>query len=79
MHSTEPVLRSGCYWISERGLAVWELQEGVIFVADNVCQLAVNDAGAFVEVPSHDDAHVFERQILFNVVLAWYWGQWCFS
>lgn len=73
MHSTEPVFRSGCYWISERGLAVRELQkEGVIFVVDNVFQLAIDDAGAFVEVLSHDDVQVFERQKLFDFILEWY-------
>lgn len=44
VHSTEPVFRSGCYWISERAVAVRELlKEGVIFVVSNVCQLAVDN------------------------------------
>lgn len=73
MHSTKPVFRSGCYWISERCLAVQELQkEGVVFVVSSVCQLAVDDAGAFVEVLSHNDAHMFKRQKLFDIILEWY-------
>ena len=72
MHSTEPVFRGGCYWISERSLAVRELQkDGVILVVDNVCQLSVDDAHAFVKILSHDDAHVFERQKLFDVIFEW--------
>ena len=51
MHSTEPVFRGGCDWVSERGLPVRELQdEGVVFVVHNICELAVDDACAFVEV-----------------------------
>lgn len=79
MHSTEPVFRGGCDWVSERGLPVRELQDkGVVFVVHNICELALDDACAFVEVLGHDDAHVLERQKLLDVILDWDEGNWCF-
>ena len=38
-------------------------------MVDNACKLAVDDAGTFVEVLSDYDAHVFEREELFGIVL----------
>ena len=78
MHSTEPVFRGGCDWVSERGLPVRELQdEGVVFVVHNICELAVDDACVFVEVLGHDDVHVLERQKLLDVILDWDGGNRC--